>query len=72
MLKLFINMKLAVARFMDEDERGEDEKGEDECQGLTEYALILAFIAIVAILALTFLGGKVSNALSTVGNSLNI
>jgi pilus assembly protein Flp/PilA len=67
MLKLFINMKLAVARFRDEDERDEDEG-----QGLTEYALILAFIAIVAILALTFLGGKVSNALSTVGNSLNL
>lgn len=60
MLKLFINMKLAIARLVQEDEG----------QGLTEYALILALIAIVAILALTFLGGKVSNALSTVGNSL--
>jgi pilus assembly protein Flp/PilA len=42
----------------------------DEGQGLTEYALILALIAIVAIAALTLLGHKVTNALSTVGNSL--
>jgi pilus assembly protein Flp/PilA len=61
MLKLFINMKLAVARLFDEEEG----------QGLTEYALILALIAIVAIAALTLLGGKVTSALSTVGNSLS-
>jgi pilus assembly protein Flp/PilA len=61
MLKLFINMKLAIARLMDQDEG----------QGLTEYALILALIAIVAIVALQFLGGKVNDALSTVGSSLN-
>ena len=62
MLKLFINMKLAIARLMDQEEG----------QGLTEYALILALIAIVAIVALNFLGGKVNDALSTVGNSLNV
>ncbi len=60
MLKLFINMKLAFARLMDEEEG----------QGLTEYALILALIAIVAIAALTLLGGKVTSALNTVANSL--
>jgi pilus assembly protein Flp/PilA len=43
----------------------------DDGQGLTEYALILALIAIVAIVALHFLGGKVNDALSTVGSSLN-
>ncbi len=42
----------------------------DEGQGLTEYALILALIAIVAIVALRFLGGKVNDALSTVGSSI--
>jgi pilus assembly protein Flp/PilA len=42
----------------------------DEGQGLTEYALILALIAIVAIAALTLLGHKVTSALSTVSNSL--
>lgn len=61
MLKLFINMKLAIARL------AENEEG----QGLTEYALILALIAIVAIVALQFLGGAVTSALSKVGNSLS-
>ena len=36
-------------------------------QGLAEYALILALIAIVAIAALVFLGGQVSAILSSVG-----
>ena len=39
-------------------------------QGLAEYALILALIAIVAIAALLFLGGQVKTILSTVGKSL--
>ena len=41
-----------------------------EGQGLAEYALILALIAIVAIIALIFLGGQVSQILSTVGASI--
>jgi pilus assembly protein Flp/PilA len=45
---------------------GRDEEG----QGLAEYALILALIAIVAILALIFLGGQISTILSTVGASV--
>jgi pilus assembly protein Flp/PilA len=43
---------------------------DQEGQGLAEYALILALIAIVAIIALIFLGGQVSQILSTVGNSV--
>jgi pilus assembly protein Flp/PilA len=39
-------------------------------QGLAEYALILAFIAVVAVLALTFLGGDISSLLSQIGNDL--
>jgi pilus assembly protein Flp/PilA len=39
-------------------------------QGLAEYALILALIAIVAILALIFLGSQISDKLSIVGNSM--
>jgi Flp pilus assembly pilin Flp len=39
-------------------------------QGLAEYALILALIAIVAVVALLFLGGVIKNVLSTVGTSL--
>jgi pilus assembly protein Flp/PilA len=43
---------------------------DEEGQGLTEYALILALIAIIAIAALTLLGGSVSSVLSTVANSI--
>jgi pilus assembly protein Flp/PilA len=43
---------------------------DEEGQGLAEYALILALIAILAIVALLFLGGQVSKVLSTVGGSL--
>ena len=42
----------------------------EEGQGLAEYALILALIAIVAILALIFLGGAVSQILHNVGTSI--
>ena len=43
---------------------------EETGQGLSEYALILFFIAIVAIAALTFLGSDISSLLSKVANSL--
>jgi pilus assembly protein Flp/PilA len=43
---------------------------DDDGQGLAEYALILALIAIVAILALIFLGSQISGILSDVGNSV--
>jgi len=39
-------------------------------QGLAEYALILALIAIVAVLALIFLGSQISGLLSKVGTSV--
>jgi pilus assembly protein Flp/PilA len=39
-------------------------------QGLAEYALILALIAIVAIFALVFLGSQISDKLSIVGSHL--
>jgi pilus assembly protein Flp/PilA len=42
----------------------------EDGQGLAEYALILALIAIVAILALIFLGSQISGILSDVGNSV--
>ena len=43
---------------------------DEEGQGLAEYALILALIAIVAILALIFLGGAISGILNTIGQSV--
>ena len=39
-------------------------------QGLAEYALILGLIAVLAIAALTFLGGSINSMLSTLGNAL--
>jgi pilus assembly protein Flp/PilA len=42
----------------------------EEGQGLAEYGLILALIAIVCIAALTLLGGNISNALNSVANSI--
>ena len=43
---------------------------DEDGQGLVEYALILVLIAVVAILALAFLGSNLSTILSTVGNSI--
>ena len=42
----------------------------EDGQGLAEYALILSLIAIVAIVALFFLGGSISTILSSVGSSV--
>ncbi|MFI5258899.1 MAG: Flp family type IVb pilin [Candidatus Limnocylindrales bacterium] len=39
-------------------------------QGLAEYALILALIAIAAVLALLFLSGTIQTILSTIGKKL--
>ncbi len=40
-------------------------------QGLAEYALILALIAIVSIVALIFMGSQVSDKLSVIGSQLD-
>ena len=50
-----------ILSLLDRDERG---------QGLAEYALILALIAVLAIAAVTFLGGQINAILSSVGNSI--
>jgi pilus assembly protein Flp/PilA len=39
-------------------------------QGLAEYALILALIAILAVAALTFLSGAINGILSHIGSTL--
>ena len=57
MLKYYV----ALMSFFQRDEEG---------QGLAEYALILALIAIVCIAALIFLGGRIGGALSSVGTSI--
>ena len=42
----------------------------EDGQGLAEYALILALIAIVSIIALLYLGSQISDKLSVIGNNL--
>jgi pilus assembly protein Flp/PilA len=42
----------------------------EDGQGLAEYALILALIAVLAIAALLFLSGAINDILSQVGNCL--
>jgi pilus assembly protein Flp/PilA len=42
----------------------------DKGQGLAEYALILALIAIAAVLALVFLSGTINMMLSMIGKKL--
>ena len=49
------------ARFAD-DERG---------ASLVEYALLVALIAVVCIIAITFLGKSASSKFNTVGSSIN-
>ncbi len=45
----------------------------EQGQGLVEYAIILALIAIVVIAVMTTLGGKkVNNTFNSIGNSLTV
>jgi pilus assembly protein Flp/PilA len=47
-----------------------DQRRGEAGQGLAEYALILALIAVLAIAAVTFLGGQINDILSAVGNAI--
>ena len=58
------SLQTLQARFFDFIHRDEDG------QGLAEYALILGLIAMVAIVSLIFMGGQVSDKLSTIGSQL--
>ena len=49
----------AIRRFMREDDGA----------ALAEYGILVAFIAIVAITAVTFFGGKISSKFSQIANS---
>ncbi|HUP83522.1 MAG TPA: Flp family type IVb pilin [Candidatus Limnocylindria bacterium] len=39
-------------------------------QGLAEYALILALIAVASIVAVTFMGGSINDMMSSLGNAM--
>jgi pilus assembly protein Flp/PilA len=43
---------------------------QDEGQGLVEYALIVAVIAIAVIVAMIFLRGQIQNIFKSIGNNL--
>ncbi len=43
---------------------------DDRGQGLVEYALIIAVIAIAILVAMVFLRGQISNVFSNIGNNL--
>jgi pilus assembly protein Flp/PilA len=45
-------------------------RSDEDGQGLAEYALILALIAVVSIIALIYLGTQISDKLSVIGNAL--
>jgi Flp pilus assembly pilin Flp len=45
-------------------------RSDDDGQGLSEYGLILSLIALVAVIALIFMGSQVSTMLDTVGKSV--
>ena len=42
---------------------------DEEGQGLVEYALIIAVIAIAVIVAMVFLRGQIQNIFSNIGNN---
>jgi pilus assembly protein Flp/PilA len=44
--------------------------GQDEGQGLVEYALIIAVIAIAVIVSMIFFRNQLSNYFSNIGNNL--
>jgi pilus assembly protein Flp/PilA len=44
----------------------------EEGQGMAEYGLILALVALAVILAFTFLGTQVSTLISSVGSNLTV
>jgi Flp pilus assembly pilin Flp len=66
-MSLFEALLARCLRFRD---RLDDLSSPADGQGLAEYALILALIAILAIVALIFLGHQISTVLSKVGSSI--
>ncbi|HEV2758998.1 MAG TPA: Flp family type IVb pilin [Acidimicrobiales bacterium] len=59
-------MHLEIIRYISARLNLKTERG----AALVEYALLLALIAVVCIVALTTLGGKASSKFNTIGNSL--
>ena len=64
-MSLLTYWELVVAPFV-RARLGRDDQG----ASLVEYALLVALIAVVCILAVTFLGREASNKLSNVGSAI--
>ena len=62
--------EMIVARVLAAQEWIKRRLRREEGQGLVEYALILALIAILVIVALKFLQPQISNTLNNVSNAL--
>ena len=60
MLSAFTRLFLSAARIW----------SSDDGQGLTEYALVLALIGLVCVVALTIVGGRVTAPLSSVASTV--
>ena len=59
-----MNFRSIATRILDRFRRDEDG------QGLAEYALILALIAVISIVALIYMGSQISDKFSTIGSQL--
>ncbi len=64
----FIEVLLGLYVGPEQDAR--EDSNQAAGQGLVEYALILAFIAIMVIVALIFFGDKLTNIYSKIANSI--
>jgi Flp pilus assembly pilin Flp len=60
MLRLFTRIQLALMNGLEREEG----------QAVTEYAMIIAFLAVLAISAARFLAGRFTSVLSTVASSI--
>ena len=67
MLSFLINLQ---SRMIGVQSRMTHALRQEEGQGLVEYALILVFVALVAIAGLTILGGKVNVLFSEIAGNL--
>jgi pilus assembly protein Flp/PilA len=68
---MFIALQVrATLMLTDLHDRFTEIRDGEEGQGLVEYGLILALVALAAILALTGLGTTIANKLTSVKNSL--
>ena len=67
MVSMFMNALVAVRAAGDVAARTRSERG----ASMVEYALLVGLIAVVAVVAVTFLGNGISGLFSHAGNTIN-